>query len=441
MEKFSKFIEEKLIPITEKIGGQRHLQSVRDGIIHCLPLILIGSFFLIAANPPGDYLTNLVKPYQNMLMIPYRFTFGIISLYVCMAVAYSLARSYRMEGISTAIAAGICFLATATPRVVTQATTGFWVTDIPKFEPGYVIPFKYLGRDGLFLAIVMALIIVEIIRFLKNRKMMFTMPDSVPEGVARSFEAIIPLFILVAFFWVVRDVLKIDLPDYAVKMFKPFVVAGDSLFAVIILTFIDSVVWFAGIHPVAIIAPFARPIMLDLIAANAQAVADGLPIPHIAVDQFYSWFVWIGGSGGTLGLVILLLFRAKSKFLKQLGKMCIAPGLFNINEPLLFGMPIVANPLLIIPFVLAPLACGVIAYGAFYFNLLRKPFIMAPWTLPAPLGAYISTGGDVRAIILCIAMIILSTAIYYPFFVAYDKKMLENEKEEENGGNTDEQSA
>lgn len=431
MERILKPLEKYVIPLTEKIGGQRHLQAVRDGVIHTLPLILLGSFFLLAACPPGKYLESLVKPYQGLLLIPYRFTFGLIALYVCIAVAYSLARSYKMEGISTALMAGVSFFIVAVPRVsdlgdkvLCYSKTAEHALDASQFV-------KYLGRDGLFLGIITAIIIVEILRFLKNKKLMFTMPPGVPEGVSKAFEAIIPSFILILIFWVIRDMMMVNVPYLALIIFKPLVIAGDSIFAVIVLNLIDSVVWFAGIHPVAIISPFARPVWLDLLTANAAAAEKGLPLPHIAVDQFYYWFVWVGGSGATLGLVLIMLFVPKSKFLRQLGKMCIIPGLFGINEPLLFGLPIVANPLMIIPFAIVPLTAGIISYGAFYFNLVSRPFVAAPWTMPPPLGAYLSTGGDWRAVVLSLAVVVLSALVYYPFLKVYDRQMLEQESEAE----------
>ncbi|MFP4498446.1 MAG: PTS transporter subunit EIIC, partial [Vulcanimicrobiota bacterium] len=142
--------------------------------------------------------------------------------------------------------------------------------------------------------------------------------------------------------------------------------------------------------------------------------------------QFYFWFVWVGGAGGTLGLAIMLLL-AKSRRLRQLGKVAIIPGLFNINEPIIFGLPIVANPMMIIPFALGPIVAGSVAYLAFHLDLATRPYLQAPWTMPAPLGAYFSTGGDWRAFVLSVVSILICSAVYYPFVRVYDKHMLEKE--------------
>lgn len=432
MEEFQEFIEKHIIPITEKIGRQRHLQAIRDGVIHVLPLILIGSFFLLVSNPPWSFLNNMVKPFTPTLLIPYRLTFGLISIYVTAAIAYSLGRSYKMEGISTAITSAVIFFISAFPRA--QITLGNRIANtLPQDDKGYIMPMMYFGTGGLFLAIIIALIVVELLRFFKNKKLMFTMPEGVPEGVTRAFEAIIPTLFVILIFWIIRDLLKIDLPVLVTSIFSPINKLGDSLFAAIVLTVVDSIVWFAGIHPVAAIGPFARPVWLKLITENADTVARlgrGVVLPHIAVDQFYYWFMWVGGSGASLGLVIHLLF-ARSKFLRQLGKMCLLPGLFNINEPLVFGLPIVANPLMIIPFTLAPVLGGIVSYIAFYLNLIHRPYVTAPWTLPAPFGAFVSTGGDWRAAVMSMIVIGISIAVYYPFIRIYDEKMVAREKEEE----------
>ncbi len=168
--------------------------------------------------------------------------------------------------------------------------------------------------------------------------------------------------------------------------------------------------------------------MLD---ANVAAQAAGQPVPNIAPEPFFQWFVWIGGSGATIGLVLLMLV-SKSRYLKDIGKACLIPGICNINEPVIFGAPIMLNPLLIIPFILGPVVCGIISYFAMVLNLVAKPVVLAPWTLPAPIGAYLATGGDWRAIILVLINIAIVTVIYFPFFKAYEKKLIKEGMENNN---------
>lgn len=440
MERILKFLECRLVPITEKIGRQRHLQSIRDGIICSLPLILLGSFFLLLAQPPGKTLASLVKTYIPLILIPYQLTFGLIALYVSFTIAYSLSRSYDMQGIAGGLLSLVVFFICSAPRQVAipeGAVHGF--SSLPKNEMGVCLGAKFFGADGLFLAIVVALVSVELLRFLRGRRLFFRMPQSVPASVAQSFEAIMPAFILVVIAWFLRDVLSLNITDLITRVFRPLVVVGDSFFAVILLIFVDSIAWFAGIHPVGIIGPFARPIWLQLLSDNAGAAASCLEkganvssivLPHIATGQYYFWFVWVGGSGASLGL-LLTLFLARSKILKTVLKMSVVPVSFNINEPLVFGLPIVANPLMIIPFALAPLLGGTLSYLACALNLVTRPYIEAPWTLPAPLGAFFSTGGDIRALLLCLVVIGVSAVVYYPFVRLQDKRMTEKEMADE----------
>jgi cellobiose PTS system EIIC component len=428
MEKLRKLIEKYLIPLTERVSKQRHLQAVRDGVVQTLPLILIGSFFLLLAQPPGEYLQKLVAPYVSPLLIPYKLTFGLISIYVAAASAYALAKSYKMEGLSTALISTVTFFIAASPRMVMTNNQISSISLPRSAELGWYLPLNNFGPEGLFLAIIVSLLSVELLRYLQERKLMFKMPEGVPDVVAKAFESMIPSFVIILAFWGLRDLLGLDMPHVVTKVFSPIKQLGDSIITVQVLTVFNSLSWFAGVHPVAFIGPFTRPIWLAMLGENQVAVETGaVLLPHIAVDQFYYWFVWIGGAGATFGMLPHMLL-AKSKFLRQLGKVCVVPGLFNINEPLIFGIPIVANPLMIIPFTLAPFISGMVAYGAFYFNLVQRPYLNTPWTLPVPLGALLSTGGDWRAFMLSIVVIIICAVVYYPFMKVYDKQMLEREK-------------
>ena len=191
----------------------------------------------------------------------------------------------------------------------------------------------------------------------------------------------------------------------------------------------------------SIIGSLARPLWLTLLDNNAAAVASGEVAQHIFPEQFFQGFVWIGGAGATLGLAILLAFRAKSKYGKMLGKTTVIPAIFNINEPIMFGAPIVLNPVLIIPFILAPVVNIVIAWAATVSGLVPAMHIAAPWTLPAPLFAFMATGGSWTAALLGVVLIIVSALIYYPFFKIYDKKLLAEEQSENQDEDQEERQA
>ena len=172
------------------------------------------------------------------------------------------------------------------------------------------------------------------------------------------------------------------------------------------------------------VGALARPIWITLLEQNGAALVDGRSIPNIAPEPLYQWFIWIGGSGCTIGFAILLATLAKSSYGKALGRTSILSSIFNINEPIIFGAPIVLNPTLIPPFIIVPLVNASIAYFATASNLVNRVTSTPPWTLPSPIGAFLATNGDVRAVFLNILLIVVSIAIYYPFFKIYDRKML-----------------
>jgi PTS system cellobiose-specific IIC component len=291
---------------------------------------------------------------------------------------------------------------------------------------GLALLMENLGGGGMFVAIVMAIFAVEVLRFIKERKLIIKMPDGVPDSVARSFEALIPAAFIIPVIWAVRDILGFDIQHFVMGLFQPLVLAGNSLAGILTPIIIITLLWATGIHGDSVVGTVARPVWLVLLDQNIAAAAAGQPIPNIAPEPFFQWFVWIGGSGATIGLVFLML-RSRSPYLKSIGKATLLPGICNINEPVIFGVPVMLNPLLFVPFLLGPVAIGVLTYFAMQLGLVTKPYILVPWTLPAPIGAYLATGGDWRAIVLVLVNIAIVTVLYYPFFKAYERKMLQEE--------------
>ncbi|MBN7574144.1 PTS lactose transporter subunit IIC [Clostridium sp. 2-1] len=409
MNKFFNWLEKYLLPPMTKLSEQRHLKAIRDGIVSTIPLIIIGSFFLVIAVPPNDWLKQLVAPYVNQIMFPYRLSMGIMALYASFGIAYNLAKSYKLDPLS----GGSLGLA------------AFLLTNVPlNIDPnGWMLSLSSLGGSGMFTAIIMSIFAVEIFRVCKEKNLTIKMPKEVPTSVANSFAALIPAAFIIVPIWIIRDLLNFDIQKFVLSIFTPLVTAGNSLPGILVPILLITLLWGCGIHGDSVVGTVARPIWLAMLDANVAAQAAGQPIPNIAPEPFFQWFVWIGGSGATIGLVILML-GSKSRYLKDIARASLIPGICNINEPVIFGAPIMLNPLLIIPFVLGPLICGCVSYFAMTLNLVSKPVILAPWTLPAPIGAYLATGGDWRAIILVLINIAIVTALYFPFLKAYEKKLI-----------------
>ncbi len=414
LSKFVDFMENKLSAPMARLSEQRHLLAIRDGVISSLPFIIVGSFFLIFAFPPlpeSWAITKWATEHAAEILIPYRMTMFIMSLYIAFGIGYNLAKSYKVDPLSGAQIAVAALLLTITPSVVD--------------ELGFVLPMQYLGGHGLFVTIIVSIISVEIFRVCKQKNVTIRLPEQVPSSVSRSFEALIPVAIVIILMSIITVVMGVNLHHLVDKLAAPLVTAGDSLVGVLVPVFLITFFWSFGIHGVSVVGSVARPLWEVYLVNNSEAVADGAEtIPHIAPETFFQWFIWIGGSGATLGLVLVMLFFAKSKYMKSLGRTTITPSVFNINEPVIFGAPIVLNPLLIIPFIITPLVTATLSYIVTSIGLVTPTHIMPPWTLPAPIGAYLSTGGDWKAVVLVFVNIAISALIYLPFFKMYDKKML-----------------
>lgn len=423
MNKFFSWIENKMLPPMAKLAEQKHLRAVRDGIISTMPLIMIGSFFVLLVNFPIPAWTEFIQPYVPSIMLPYRITVGLMALYASYGMGYSLAKSYELDGVSGGSLALGTFLMTMTPVMGKAAEGGE--------ELGWVLPMNFLGGGGMFTAILTMIIAVEILRFCKEKNVTIKLPEQVPDSVARSFEAIIPGMISLTLIWFVCHILKFNINEAIMKVFEPVVdIAGNTYLGVLIPVLLICLLWSAGVHGVSVIGSIVRPLWLVLLEQNITEVANGGVAQNIGTEGFFDLFIWIGGSGGTLALCILFMM-SKSTYMKQIGRLSLIPGIFNINEPIMFGAPIVLNPILAIPFVVAPVITTSITYVAMKFDFVAKVSVVTPFAIPAPIKAYLSTNGDWRAIILVMINLAIYFIIYYPFVKAYDKKMYAEEMAQE----------
>ena len=434
-------IEGKLAGPLEKLSNQRHLRAIRDGIIATLPIIIVSSLLMVVAfsynQMPADWaLAKFIKANAVAILLPYRMSMYIMTLYAVFGIGYSLAKSYDLDGLSGAIMAELTVVPASIPDVTDSiaalatknAELNAFLQQLPS---GYVIPAEHLGSAGMFIGIISAFIGVEVYRFTQVKGLKITMPAAVPPAVARSFESLTPTIIIILGISTLTMWLGVDVHSIVGNLIKPLVNATDTLPSTLLIIFLIMFFWSFGIHGDSIVSSLARPIWLILLDQNTAAVAAGKAATHIGVEPFLQWFVHIGGSGATLGLAILFCFAAKSKYGKTLGRTTILPSLFNINEPMIFGAPIVLNPMLLIPFILVPLVLATIAWIATAMHLVNCAVTIAPWTLPGPIGAYLACGGDWRAAVLSIVLILLSVIVYYPFFKMYDNELLEEEKANE----------
>ncbi|MCG3447361.1 PTS sugar transporter subunit IIC [Enterococcus durans] len=427
MDKFIGIIERRIMPVANRIGTQRHMTAIRKGIIDTMPLTIVGSFFTILLNIPIESVASVIEPYREILDIPFRYTVGILALYATFGIASSLAKSYKLDSLTAGILALMSFLIVAAPPLRV-------VEDLEGVTAGRYINIANLGSGSLFGAIVTAIVSVEIYRFFIEKKITIKMPDGVPPEVTNSFVALIPGAVILIFFWVVRHMLGFDLNGFLSQLLMPLkgVLAGNSLFGGLLTVFLICFFWVLGIHGPAIMGPVIRPFWDISIAENIDAFNAGTNaqnMPNIFTEQFLQWFVWIGGAGTTLALVVLFMF-SKSKYLKSLGRLSILPGLFNINEPMIFGAPIVMNPVLGIPFIVAPLVTTTLSYILTVSGVVPMMVARLPFAMPAPIAAWMSTNWSVVAGVLVVVNFLITLAIYYPFFKVFEKQQLAREAEE-----------
>lgn len=417
----------KAVQIMGNIANNRYLTAVRNGMSVIIPVTIIGSIFIILLNLPIDAWKDFIAPYADKLTIPMDFTMNLMSIYVCIGIASSLSEDYKLDKVSTSVLAVLAFLIAAISPTNIDAElaekAGLSIS-------GTVLPIGNFGAGGLFTAIVVSIFTVEVVRFCVKRNLVIKMPNGVPTSVINSFAALIPGAIVIIAAWIIKVGLDFDINQALQWVFSPIrYFAGDNVLSVIIPILLITIVWIFGIHGMIIATPILYPFWYENLNANMNAVSAGQAIPHFMTEQFFQWFIWIGGAGATLSLAFLMAFFGKSEFSKKMGRFTLIPGIFNINEPLIFGTPIVMNPFFAIPFIGAPLVMGGITYLAMgVFHIVNYPVAIAPWTLPAPLGALMATGLDWRAAVLAMVNIIVAGVIYYPFFKAFDKSMLEKEQ-------------
>lgn len=447
MSNFMSFLEQKIMPVALKISNQPHLAAIRKGIVSTLPLTIIGSMFTVINNIPIEAWTDFIAPHLTKLDIPFRLTVGLLALYAVFGIGYSLATTYKLDPLSGGLIATVSFLITVIePTRVTAGSITTAITDTgllsnaddiatlaTAFTENVIGASRWmdiasLGASALFGGIVASLIAVEIYHFCKKKNLTIKMPAGVPPEVGNSFAALIPFAISILLFWSIRHLLGFNINSAISAVLMPLkgVLAGNSLLGGLLTVFLICFFWVLGIHGPAIMGPVIRPIWNATIAENMEAFNDNIAanaLPNIFTEQFLQWFIWIGGAGATLPLVCLFLF-SKAKSLRQLGRLSIVPGIFNINEPAIFGTPIVMNPILAIPFIIAPLVMTVIAYVFTILDIVPMMMAQLTFTLPAPLAAIMSTDWNWMSGVLVVINFFVALIIYYPFFKLYEKQQV-----------------
>ncbi|MBM7555679.1 PTS sugar transporter subunit IIC [Halanaerobacter jeridensis] len=408
MKKFNNFLDNKLIPFMTKISNQVHAKAIRKGFIAVLPVTFIGSLIILLHRLP----LSIIEKNQKLLFELYEITLGLIGIFLVIAVSYNLAKEYEMERLS----------------IAQMSLVNYLLVSISFTEQK--ITLDYLITPNLFTAIIVAVLTVEIIRITDQFNFECQLPEQIPTAVCETFTSLIPGFESVLFFtlfsYIFQSVWGTPLSGFINYILSPVVNIVDSAFGVFFFGVLSQLLWFAGTHGVATVGVILRPFLEQNWLVNAHLQMSGQEMEHIFTMPFWNFYMLIGGSGATL-VLSLLCRKSKVEQLRETGKVSLLSSLFNIDEPILFASPLVANKIMFIPFIFIQPTIGVIAYFAIKYGLVSKSFIRVPWVTPAPIGAFISTL-DWRSLVLVIVLALLSGLLYYPFFKRYEQKLLqENE--------------
>jgi PTS system cellobiose-specific IIC component len=392
------------------LGENTYLSAIRAGMVAVVPLTIVGGLFMIVRHFPAEEWETRIERFVPLLQIPVTATFGLLGVFACFAIAYDLGRQLKQDPLVSASVATVIFL-------------------MIQVDPGaeeQTLVMAGLGSKGLFTAILVALICVRVQKLFADLNLVIRMPAGVPPVVYESFLSLVPLFFLVVVFWLIRFVWGVDINRGVQRAFEPLVFALNTLPGILVYALLVTMLWSIGINGDNALEGIVAPIFLQYLLANAEAIGRREALPYITANGFFSTFVNVGGTGATIGLALVLLGSKEPGF-RNVGRVSLPTQVFQINEPIVFGIPIVLNPLFMIPFVLCALILTTGTYLLMDWGVMRRPFVNIPWTTPPVLGHYLITGGDWRAAVWGVVSIVIAMGVYYPFAKAAERRRLHAE--------------
>lgn len=437
-EKINTFIENKLAPIMSKLASNKYINSINLGFYSLSPLIITCSIFILIFNLPFSNPDSAVyiKQYHDFTQYFHKYyvaifnsSIGIISIFLSYSTAHALAEHYNLGKLANSFLSAYAFiLLSAKTLSISAVNAASQLLDLGEQLQINVIDARYLNVKGIVLAIVCAIVSVEIYRLVVKINIRF--PEIIPSAIAKTVESIIPFFIvsiLCIFINVITEkYFNNTIASYALKVFEYLAVISDSLILIIFILLLVHILWFCGsIHGSNVGSVIINPAVLINLSINQYAIINGENLNRIFAGEFMNGFIYIGGAGATLGLCIAMLM-CKNEEIKSIGKTSIVPGIFNINEPILFGTPIIMNGTFFIPFIFTPIINAVITYFAFKLNIISKIVAAVPWPTPSILNAFVSTNFSIKAPLLIICLFIIDYLIYKPFLTIHIKKIKNN---------------
>ena len=421
----NKLIEliEKGKPFFEKISRNKYLRAIRDGFIAGMPVILFSSIFILIAYVPNAWGFHWSKDIETFLMTPYSYSMGILAFFVGGTTAKALTDSMnrdlpatnQINFISTMLASMVGFLLMAAE---------------PAKDGGFLTAF--MGTKGLLTAFIAAFVTVNVYKVCVKNNVTIRMPDEVPPNISQVFKDLIPFTVSVVLLYglelIVKGGLGVTVAESIGTLLAPLFSAADGYVGITIIFGAFAFFWFIGIHGPSIVEPAIAAITYANAEVNLNLIQQGMHADKILTSGTQMFIVTMGGTGATLVVPFMFMWLTKSKRNRAIGRASVVPTFFGVNEPILFGAPLVLNPIFFIPFIFAPIA-NVWIFKFFVDTLGMNSFTSnLPWTTPGPLGIVLGTNFQVLSFILAALLVVVDVIIYYPFVKVYDEQILEEER-------------
>lgn len=422
-------LEKYLSPVADALSKNKILSAIRDGFLITVPIVIVGSIFLLISNFPITGWSEMVasvfgEGWEVYLDAVTSSTFDVVALTGVLSIGYCYAREKGVDKIAGGVVALTCFL------IITPKTHIAYVNEAGKAFSGF--SFGNLGTSGMFLSMITAILSVSIFAWAMRKKLVIKLPDGVPPAVMDSFAALIPAAFAMVTFFIVNIIFTNTAYGSAHAFIyevlqAPLVGLGRSNLFEVIYQFLSTLFWFFGINGPAVTNTIFAPIHKVLTQENYEAAKAGIAMTNVFTSAFSDFFCNYGGGGSTLGLVILMAFTGKSNRIKTLGRLSLPAAIFGINEPIIFGLPIVLNPLMAVPFIFVPVLNTITATIATSIGILPiTAGVQLPWTTPILFSGWLVTESFVASLFQ-LAQLAMDMAIYFPFLKMLDRKYLEEE--------------
>ena len=418
MRKMTSFIEEKLAPSLSRFADMKYVQVMQQTGLGIMSLLIIGSIFLLLASFPNKAYLAFLGDFRWTIAELAGFGTNYIGLFTVITTSYALVdwynhnrgeRNHLVQPILLSAASFLLLNPVKNLKVVVEGAT--------ETVSLAAIPASLMGANGVFTGIIVAIVSVELYRFFINKKIVIKMPEGVPPMVANVFAGLIPSFFVAIFWWTIGSVMHVDIPQIITNIFTPLVKVGDTPVASMIIIIADRLLWSVGIHGSNTLSPITGTFMTQMVAANQAALAAGEALPYTYTALWLDNYVWTS----VVPLAVLLIASKRAR-LKGLGVLAFPGTIFNIAEPLIFGLPMMLNPLMMIPFIMSAVVLGLMGFVGNFLRILPVPVLSIPWITPAPLKAFLSTGGSWFAAGFVLFGWFVSFLIYYPFVKALEKQ-------------------